>query len=168
MPARWLAPLVALALPAAAGAPGPPAQTPQALFEHLVAKDPRTAPAIRALLETGAGFVGAPTFADLTGDGRMDAVVPVRMPGAAGTVGIYVFSTDGTRASRLRAVYRSQALYEAATHVAGATLTVSRPRWAEGDDVCCPAARRERDYAWSARTRTLRRAGSERLIRLRL
>jgi hypothetical protein len=170
MPARWPAPLrarVALALPAAADAQAPPEQTPQALFEDLVVKDARTAPEIRALLQTDAGFVGAPTFVDLTGDGRMDAVVPVRMPGAAGTVAVYVFSTDGTRTSRLRAVFRSQALYRASTHVAGATLTVSRPRWAEGDDVCCPAARRERDYVWSPRTRRLRRAGAERLIRLR-
>jgi hypothetical protein len=158
MPARWLAPLVALALPGAAAAQAPPDQTPQALFEELVVKDARTTATVRALLQTDAGFVGAqPTFADLTGDGRMDAIVAVRMPGAAGTVAVYVFSTDGTSADRLRAVFRSQALYRATTRVAPGTLLVSQPRWARGDDVCCPAGRTERRYAWDARSHTLKR-----------
>jgi hypothetical protein len=87
----------------------------------------------------------------------MDAVVEVRTPGAAGTVAVYVFSTDATRADRLRAVFRSQALYRATTSVAGGTLTVSNPRWARGDDICCPAARADRVYAWDARTHTLTR-----------
>jgi hypothetical protein len=158
MRARWLPCLVALALPGAAAAQAPPDQTPQALFEDLIVKDTRTTAAVRQLLQTDAGFVGAqPTFADLTGDGRMDAVVQVRMPGAAGTVAVYALSTDGTRADRLRAIFRSQALYRATTRIAGATLTVSQPRWARGDDVCCPAARTEREYGWDARSHTLRR-----------
>jgi hypothetical protein len=158
MRARWLPCLVALALPAAAAAQAPPDQTPQALFEDLIVKDARTTASVRQLLQSDAGFVGAgPAFADLTGDGRMDAVVQVRMPGAAGTVAVYVFSTDGTRADRLRAVFRSQALYRATTSAAGATLTVSQPRWSSGDDLCCASARTERRYAWDARTHTLTR-----------
>jgi hypothetical protein len=50
MTARWLAPLVALALPGAAAAQAPPEQTPQALFEDLVMKDTRTTATVRALL----------------------------------------------------------------------------------------------------------------------
>jgi hypothetical protein len=158
MRARWLPCLVALALPAAAGAQTPPDQTPQALFEDLLVKDARTTPAVRQLLQSDAGFVGAqPAFADLTGDGRMDAVVTVRMPGAAGTVAVYVFSTDGTGGDRLRAIFRSQVLYRATTRVAAGTLTVSQPRWSRGDDVCCPSARTDHRYAWDARKHTLRR-----------
>jgi hypothetical protein len=158
MRARWLSCLVALALPTTAAAQAPPDQTPQALFEDLIVKDARTTPAVRQLLQSDAGFVGArPVFADLTGDRRMDAVVQVRMPGAAGTVAVYVFSTDGTRADRLRAVLRSQALYRATTSIAGPTLTVAQPRWSRGDELCCPAARTERRYAWDARTHTLTR-----------
>jgi hypothetical protein len=162
MRARWLPCLAALALPAAtAGAQStPPAQTQaQALFEDLIVKDARTTAAVRALLQSDAGFVGAqPTFRDLTGDGRMDAVVQVRMPGAAGTVGVFVFSSDGTRANRLRAVLRSQALYRATTRIdAGPTLTIAQPKWATGDALCCPADRTERKYAWNARTHTLTR-----------
>jgi hypothetical protein len=161
MRARWLPCLAAaLALPAAAAAQStPPAQTrAQALFEDLIVKDARTTAGVRQLLQSDAGFVGAqPTFGDLTGDGRMDAVVTVRMPGAAGTVAVFVFSSDGTRSNRLRAVLRSQALYRATARIAGAALTISQPEWASGDDLCCPADRSGRQYAWDARTHTLTR-----------
>jgi hypothetical protein len=155
MPSRWLAPLVALALPAAATAQtSPPDQTPQALFEQAIVQDARTTPQIRTLLQTDAGFV-SPSFADLTGDGRMDAVVQVRMPGAAGTVAVYALSTDGTTDGRLRAVFRSQALYRATVAVAAGALVVTVPRYAGGDDVCCAAARERRTYAWVAQAHRL-------------
>src|SRR3954466_12298978 len=162
MRARWLPCLAAaVALPAAPAAQSaPPAQTQaQALFEDLIVKDARTTAGVRQLLQSDAGFVGAqPAFSDLTGDGRMDAVVQVRMPGAAGTVAVFVFSSDGTRANRLRAVFRSQALYRATARVdAGPTLTVTQPRWAKGDRLCCMTRTAERHYAWDARTHTLTR-----------
>ncbi|MFL5888855.1 MAG: hypothetical protein ACJ76M_07205 [Solirubrobacteraceae bacterium] len=163
MRARWLLCLAAaLALPAASAAAQstPPAQTQaQALFEDLIVKDARTTAGVRQLLQSDAGFVGAqPVFSDLTGDGRMDAVVQVRMPGAAGTVAVFVFSSDGTRANRLRAVFRSQALYRATARVdGGPTLTVVQPDWAKGDRLCCTTDTAERHYAWNARTHTLTR-----------
>jgi limonene-1,2-epoxide hydrolase len=167
MPARWLAPLAALALPAAAAAQtSPPAQSPQALFEQAIVQDAGTTATVRTLLQTDAGFV-APSFADLTGDGKADAVVQVRMPGAAGTVAIYALSTDGQSDGGLRTVFRRQSVYRATTRIAGRTLTVAEPRWARGDDLCCPAERAERDYVWSPRTRSLRRTGAERVIHLR-
>jgi hypothetical protein len=160
MPGRWLAPLVALVAPvlpaAAAAQSSPPEQTPQQLFEQAIVQDTRTTQQIRTLLQTDAGFV-APAFADLTGDGKMDAIVQVRMPGAAGTVAVYALSTDGTSDGRLRAVFRSQALYRATVAVASGALVVTVPRWKPGDDVCCPAARERRTYAWDARTHTLKR-----------
>jgi hypothetical protein len=159
MPARWLLPaLVALALPGAAAAQTtPPGQTPQALFGGLILGDPRTAADVRTLLSAGAAFLGPPQFADLTGDGRMDAVVQVRVPGAAGTVAVYAFSTDHAAGGRLRAILRSQALYRATVSVAPGTLLVTVPDYREGDDVCCPAARSERRYGWDAKARRLRR-----------
>src|SRR3954464_3161824 len=162
MRARWLPCLAAaLALPASAAAQStPPAQTQaQALFEDLIVKDARTTAGVRQLLQSDAGFVGAqPVFSDLTGDGRMDAVVQVRMPGAAGTVAVFVFSSDGTRANRLRALFRSQALYRATARVdGGPTLTVVQPDWAKGDRLCCTTDTAERHYAWNARTHTLTR-----------
>jgi hypothetical protein len=155
MPARWLLPLVALALPGSATAQTqPPSQTtPQVLFADLVAKDPRTTADVRSLLTSGAGFVAPrPQFADLTGDDKMDAVVQVRMPGAAGTVAVYAFSTDGTTDGRLRAIFRSQALYRASTAVGPGSLVVTLPEYASGDEVCCPDGHTERSYGWDAKT----------------
>ena len=149
MRARWLLAALALALPrrrprrrrrrADDAAPA----DAQALFTDLIVNDPRTSADVRGLLTTGAGFVGSPPqFADLTGDGRMDAVVQVRIPGAAGTVAVYAFSTDGTSDGRLRAVLRNQALYRATVAVAPRTRSSSRCRSTRaGDDVCCPAER---------------------------
>ena len=85
------------------------------------------------------------------------AVVQVRIPGAAGTVAVYAFSTDGTSDGRLRAVLRSQALYRATVAVAPATLLITVPRYGTGDDVCCPAERAERRYGWDARAKRMRR-----------
>jgi hypothetical protein len=167
MAARWLLALVALALPAPAAAQtsppdqAPPDQTPQALFSALIVKDPRTTADIRGLLSAGAGFVAPrPQFADLTGDGKMDAVVQVRVPGAAGTVAVYAFSTDGTSDGGLRAIFRSQALYRATSEVAPGTLLVTLPDYATGDEVCCPAAQTQRRYVWDAKARKLRRRPS--------
>jgi hypothetical protein len=155
--ALGLAPAGAAGAARAAGQ-APPGQTAQALFEGLLVNDPGTAPAIRDLLRSHAGFVAPrPAFADVTGDGRMDAVVQVRMPGAAGTVAVYAFSTHGTSTARLRAILRSQALYRATVRVAPGTVTVVVPRYAGGDDLCCPSARTERTYAWDARSHRMRR-----------
>jgi hypothetical protein len=157
MPGRWLASLVVLAITPAATAAAqtaPPDQTPQQLFEQAIVQDTGTTPQIRTLLQTDAGFV-APAFADVTGDGKMDAIVQVRMPGAAGTVAAYALSTDGTSDGRLRTIFRSQVLYRATAAVAGGALVVTVPRWAAGDDVCCPAGRERRTYAWDARAHRL-------------
>ncbi|MEA2247141.1 MAG: hypothetical protein QOH46_1670 [Solirubrobacteraceae bacterium] len=168
MRARWLGPLVALALPATAVAQNPPQPSPQALFESAIADDPATTPTVRDLLRVDAAFVAArPLFADLTGDGRADAVVGVQTPGAAGVIAVYALTSHGNADGALRVVLRSQALYRASARVNGAVLTVAQPRWARGDDLCCPTARAERDYVWDAARERLRRRGAERVIQLR-
>jgi hypothetical protein len=104
------------------------------------------------------------TFADLTGDGRSDAIVLVDSAGVAGAVALYVFSTDGEAAeSDLRVVYRSQRLYRASAEVADGALRLDTPRFAEGDDVCCPAKIVRRTYAWSPGNKTLRQRSSQEL-----
>ena len=135
----------------------------QALFTRTLLNDEKTTAAIRGLLRDGGGIVAPDvTFADLTGDGRSDAVVLVDTGGVAGAVGLFVFSTHGeAEDSDLRVVYRSQRLYRAHVEVSGATLVVRTPRFAEGDDVCCPAKIVQRVYAWSPGSRTLRLRSSQ-------
>lgn len=153
---------LALALLTTGGSSAAPTKS-QALFKRTLLADSKTAAAIKDLLRDGGGIIAPDiTFADLTGDGRSDAVVLVDTGGVAGAVALYVFSTHGAaEESDLRAVYRSQRLYRADTEIADATLIVRTPRFVEGDDVCCPAKVVQRVYVWSAGNRTLRLRSSE-------
>jgi hypothetical protein len=83
--------------------------------------------------------------------------------GAAGAGAVYTLSSDGTKSGRLRVVFRTQALFRARTKVADAMLTVMQPDFAMGDDLCCPAARVERDYAWEAGPKRLRHRATRRI-----
>jgi hypothetical protein len=131
----------------------------QTLFRKTLLADAKTTNAVKRLLTDGGGFVAPEiAFSDLSGDGRLDAVVLVETGGVAGAVALYVFSTHGKAAdSDLRVVYRSQRLYRAGGQVSGSALIVRTPRYAAGDDVCCPAKVRERTYSWSEAAKTLLR-----------
>jgi len=130
----------------------------QELFKKTLLADEFTTNGVKELLEKRGGFVAPEIeFADLTGDGRSDAIVLVETGGVAGAIALYVFSTDGeAEDSDLRAVYRSQRLYRATAEVAGATLVMRIPRYVGGDDLCCPAKVVERVYVWSSTAKTLR------------
>jgi len=130
----------------------------QALFKKTLLADDKTTNAIKNLLRGGGGIVAPDiTFADVTGDGRSDAVVLVDTRGVAGAVALYVLSTHGeAEESDLRAVYRSQRLYRAESDVSDEALIVRVPRFMAGDDVCCPGKVVRRVYVWSAGDETLR------------
>jgi hypothetical protein len=134
----------------------------QELFEKTLLADAKTTSAVKRLLSDGGGFVAPDSvFADLTGDGRSDALVLVETGGVAGAVALYVFSTDGEAAdSPLRAVYRSQRLYRASVQPAGSSLRLRTPKFAAGDDVCCPAKITQRTYEWSPAAKTLQLRGT--------
>ncbi|HEY7623176.1 MAG TPA: hypothetical protein VH834_25600 [Solirubrobacteraceae bacterium] len=160
MPVRAVAALVAAALVCGAvpAAVGQQDQSAQALFRDVLLKDPKTADGVQRLLRTNAGFVSAkPLFADLTGDGKEDAVATVQNGGAAGAVAAYVLSAEGSSGGALRVIYRSQSLYQGQVRVSGATLTVVTPLYARGDDVCCARQATERDYVWDPGTKAFRR-----------
>ena len=148
-----LSALVALACACLlAGAPaGAQDETPQSLFRGVLLKDAKTASGVKRLLNTNAGFVSpTPVFADLTGDGKSDAVVTVDNGGVAGAVAAYVLTAEGSSQGDLHVAFRSQSLYQGRVRTSGPTLTVAQPLWSRGDDVCCPRRATERDYAWDA------------------
>lgn len=88
-------------------------------------------------------------FADLTGEGKDDAVVTVDSGGAAGVVALYVFSAG--RGSDLKIVYRNQRLYRGSAQVnPGPALVYSLPQYTASDELCCPSAYRETTLKWSA------------------
>jgi hypothetical protein len=148
--------LVCGAVPAALGQAGN--ENPQALFRDVLLKDANTASGVKRLLNTNAGFVSpAPVFADLTGDGKTDAVVTVENGGAAGVVAAYVLTAEGSSSGALRVALRNQSLYDGSVRVSGPTLTIVNPVYARGDDVCCPRRATERDYAWDAAAKAFKR-----------
>src|SRR5213080_4264987 len=147
-----LALLLALAAPATA-------QEPQALFQKTLLDDSATSADVKSMLHSGRGFVEpSPVFADVTGDGKTDALVRVMTGGAAGAVAVYVLSTDGTTGSDLKVVMRNQRLYRATLKVNGAhNLIVRTPVYAAGDALCCPSRARDRTYVWDAKAKAMRR-----------
>lgn len=154
-----LTPLLAAgaALVLSAGSSSAEQSKSQALFRKTLLDDPKTTSSVKALLTGGGGFVAPDiVFADVTGDGRSDALVLVESGGAAGAVAFYVFSTDGRAAdSPLRAVFRSQRLYRATVEPEGTTVKLRTPKYAKGDEVCCPAKITQKEYAWSASAKAL-------------
>jgi hypothetical protein len=154
-----LALLITLAAPAAAQQSKP---DPQALFRQTLIDDAKTSADVRQMLRSGRGFVEpAPAFADVTGDGKSDALVRVMTGGAAGAVAVYVLSTDATTSSDLKVVMRNQRLYRATLKVSKVhNLVVRTPVYAAGDTFCCPSRARDRTYAWNAKAGQLRRIGS--------
>lgn len=152
--------VIALGALAPAGAPAARPSSPQALFRHLLLRDPVTSRSVRGLLRDDAGFVDPRvTFSDLTGDGRPDAVVLVASGGAAGDVALYVFSSDHSPSGRLRAVLRRQGLYRGAARVRQATLLVRTPVYGGGQGLCCPYRLVETTLRWDPRTRAFRVRG---------
>ena len=66
-------------------------------------------------------------FADLTGDGKSDAVVTVENGGAAGAVAAYVLTAEGSASGALRVAFRNQSLYRGRVRMSGPTVTVVLP-----------------------------------------
>jgi hypothetical protein len=88
-------------------------------------------------------------FADLTGEGKDDAVVTVDSGTSAGVIAVYVFSA-GT-GNDLKVVYRNQRLYRGDARInPGPALVYVLPVFKDGDELCCPSEYRETELKWSA------------------
>ena len=88
-------------------------------------------------------------FADLTGEGKDDAVVTVDSGTSAGVIAVYIFSA-GT-GENLKVVYRNQRLYRGSARInPGPALVYVLPVFKDGDELCCPSEYRETELKWSA------------------
>jgi hypothetical protein len=124
----------------------------QKFFKEQLLASSAVAHSIKVTLKKG-GFVDkAILFADLTGEGKDDAVVLVDSGGGQGIVGLYIFSA-GT-GKDLKIVYRNQRLYRAGARInPGPALVYSLPQFKTGDELCCPSAYRETELKWNAKTK---------------
>jgi hypothetical protein len=134
-------------------------QPNQTFFRKTLIDDANTSSAIVGMLKSNAAIVDPATiYPDVTGDGKADAIVRVHSAGAAGVIAVYVFSTDGSTAKDLRAVFRSQQLYRAITDVtSGKDVVIDTPKYKAGDDLCCPSQMTHRVYAWSEKSHKFNR-----------
>lgn len=122
----------------------------QTFFRSQILADNATSEEVVDLLRGGGGFVDKQiTFADLTGDGRQDAVVRVQSGSAAGILAVYIFTTDGQNQSdTLRVRFRRQRLVRASTRVRSRRLSYRTRSYAAGDELCCPTVTMEHDVRW--------------------
>jgi hypothetical protein len=152
---------LATALPAATQVASAAPTQSQTVFTQKLLDDPATSAGIKRMLKSKQAIVSPGSgFVDVTGDRRQDAVILVSTGGAAGVVGLYVFSTHGQTSAdqtSLRVVFRLQTLNDASLRLNGTTLSILEPKWSKGDDLCCPARLRERDYAFDVKALTFRR-----------
>jgi hypothetical protein len=123
----------------------------QRFFTAKLLADTATNDEIRDLLRTGQAYVDRSVrFKELTGDDRPDAVVRVQSGGSAGTIALYLLSTDAGKHKQgpLAVVFRSQSLERAETRIRDGVLRYRTARYAPGDEVCCPAAEAESRLRW--------------------
>ena len=153
----------ALAWPAAA----PAAQSnAQREFRSRLLHDSGVSAYVKSRLRHG-GFVDRHIlFADLTGEGKSDAVVLVHSGASAGRIAMYVFSS--LKASRLRIVYKRQALFRASARLLKPSrarprgaIVLREPIYDPGDELCCPGAHRDSELRWSTRSRRFKVVSSE-------
>jgi hypothetical protein len=124
----------------------------QKLFTQKLLDSPQVAHSIKVTLKKG-GFVSSDVmFADLTGEGKDDAVVTVDSGGSAGIIAVYILSAGS--GSNLQVVYRNQRLYRASARInPGPALVYTSPQYKDTDELCCPSSYRETELKWSAKSK---------------
>jgi hypothetical protein len=146
--AAALASASGLAFATPAGAERTPTQ---GFFTSRLLADKATSDEIKSLLRSGNAFVDPSVkFTELTGDKRADAVVRVQTGGAAGTIALYVFSTDTGKGKNapLSVVFRTESLERAETRIRAGVLRYRTARYAAGDERCCPTTVAESRLRW--------------------
>jgi hypothetical protein len=126
--------------------------TAQKFFAGELLKSPQVAKSVKLTLKKG-GFVDESVlFADLTGEGKDDAVVLVDSGGSAGRIALYIFSSLDHAGNKLEIVYRNQRLYRGMARInPGPSLVYTLPGYNPGDELCCPSAFLERTLKWSTK-----------------
>jgi hypothetical protein len=116
------------------------------------AKDPKAIRAVdlTTLLASPLGFASTAeaTYADLTGDGKEELILPLATGGSAGDRGVMVFGYDSQGVLRPLLVRMSDVGHLQAK-VDGDVLVISEPKYAPGEPNCCPGTMTFTTYAWN-------------------
>ena len=110
-------------------------------------------PDVRDLIaSTGGVYVQTGViYADLTGDGIDDAVVPISSGGTRGDVAFVVLAPSGAGTKTLLKVAPTDGSGGLAVAVVDGRLVMTRPVYAPEDPNCCPSSLRKTTYAWDGK-----------------
>lgn len=88
------------------------------------------------------------TYADVTGDGREEALLFVESGGTQGDVGVAVVGVEGGNAVVVGYVPAGGRVELALPEGGGGVIVTRQGIWKPGDAECCPSELRERFYQW--------------------
>ena len=106
-------------------------------------------PGLREFLNSAGGEVmpDAITYADLTGDGSEEVVVPVSSGGEGGDIAVFVFGYGAAGLQELLRVLPENRSLRA--EAIDDTLTITEPVFAPGDPLGRPSELRKTTYEWN-------------------
>jgi hypothetical protein len=118
-------------------------------------------PAVQSLLEDSGGRLLPEEiiFADLTGDGVDEAVVPISSGGTGGDIAYAVFGDRGGDLEELLQVKPEAGRVTAA--VEDGVLVDTQPIYAPEDPLCCPSQLRRTYYRWDGKELVVDREETE-------
>ncbi len=151
-----VSPQTATVPPTAAVSTPPPATTVVAtgtVSTQIRSLDLRkTAPVQQLLTATGGQFVASQViYADLTGNGVEDAVVPISSGGTLGDIAYVVLAPGPNGVVALPMQKGVTSSGGIAVKVVGGKLVDIRPEYGPNDPNCCPSMLRETTYAWNGK-----------------
>ncbi len=124
-----------------------PAETPTPAPD-IRQQDLSRLPAVSAFIATAGGQVdtAAVVYADVTGDGVDDAVVPISSGGEGGDIALFVF---GYGPGGLNELLRLKPSMRFTARVTNGALQVDEAQLAPGDPMCCPSQLQRTTYRWN-------------------
>ena len=107
-------------------------------------------PDVQAVLTTNGGTIIQTdvVYADVTGDGFDDAIVPVSSGGTLGYLGFFVVTPEGDTARILMQEFPAESTGLTVT-VVGEKIELLQPAPGPDDPECCPSFFRRTIYAWN-------------------
>ena len=140
-------------LTAVATSSRPPVSTPEPTVDSRIRGiDLAKSTDVASLLaDTGGQFVAREVlYADLTGDGVEDAVVPADSGGTLGDIGFVVLTPDGPGVKLLlREFPQGVDTAGLAVRIEDGKLIMTQPVPGPDDPECCPSQLRETTYDWA-------------------
>ena len=109
----------------------------------------QTDPVKQLITATGGQFVASSViYADLTGDGIEEAVVPIASGGTMGDIAYVVLTPDGSGVKALPMEKGTTSSGGVAVSVDAGKLIDTRPVYGPNDPNCCPSQLKKTTYAW--------------------